>query len=102
MASPQAAVRRDGVDLVLCLYIQPRASRDAILGLHGDELKVALTAPPVDGAANAQLQACFAKWCKVAKKAVVLEAGDCSRHKRLRIINPGQIPAELATLLESR
>ncbi len=35
--------------LVLRLYIQPKASRDSIVGLHGDELKVAITAPPVDG-----------------------------------------------------
>ncbi len=34
--------------LVLRLYIQPKASRDSIIGLHGDELKVAITAPPVD------------------------------------------------------
>ena len=35
--------------LVLRLYIQPKASRDSIVGVHGDELKVAITAPPVDG-----------------------------------------------------
>ncbi len=38
--------------LILKLYIQPKASRDQIVGLHGDELKVAITAPPVDGQAN--------------------------------------------------
>lgn len=93
------AIRLDGDDLLLALYIQPRASRDAILGLHGDELKIAITAPPVDGAANAHLQACFAKWCKVAKKAVILEGGESSRHKRLRIICPTQLPSELSALL---
>lgn len=36
----------DGEDVVLRLYIQPKASRDKILGLHGDELKIAITAPP--------------------------------------------------------
>ncbi len=40
-------VNDDG--LVLRLYIQPKASRDSIVGLHGDEVKVAITAPPVDG-----------------------------------------------------
>ncbi len=38
--------------LVLRLYIQPKASRDSIVGVHGDELKVAITAPPLM-AANA-------------------------------------------------
>lgn len=41
--------------LVLRLYIQPKASRDSIVGLHGDEVKVAITAPPVDGQANSHL-----------------------------------------------
>ena len=49
------AVRRDGEDLLLDLFIQPKASRDQIMGPHGDELKVAITAPPVDGQANAHL-----------------------------------------------
>ena len=53
--------------LVLRLYIQPKASRDAIVGVHGDELKVAITAPPVDGQANAHLVKYLAKQFKVAK-----------------------------------
>ncbi len=95
------AIRRDGDDLLLQLYLQPRASRDAIIGLHGEALKVAITAPPVDGAANSHLIACFAKWCKVSKSAVVLEAGDSSRHKRLRIHAPQQLPPALAALLDT-
>ena len=51
----------EGSDLVLRLYIQPKASRDSLLGLHGDELKVAITAPPVDGKANAHLTKYLAK-----------------------------------------
>ncbi len=43
------AVWLDGEDVVLRLYIQPKASRDKILGLHGDELKIAITAPPSMG-----------------------------------------------------
>ncbi|MDW3203647.1 DUF167 family protein, partial [Vibrio sp. 1865] len=50
-----AAVWQDGEDIVLKLYIQPKASRDKIVGLHGEELKIAITAPPVDGKANAHL-----------------------------------------------
>ncbi|MGL4457847.1 MAG: DUF167 family protein, partial [Plesiomonas shigelloides] len=49
------AVSRTDEALLLRLYIQPKASRDQIVGLHGDELKVAITAPPVDGQANAHL-----------------------------------------------
>lgn len=53
--------------LVLRLYIQPKASRDSIVGLHGDELKVAITALPVDGRANAHLTKYLAKQFRVAK-----------------------------------
>ncbi len=41
--------------LVLRLYSQPKASRDSIVGLHGDEVKISITAPSVDGQANRQL-----------------------------------------------
>lgn len=53
--------------LVLRLYIQPKASRDSIVGLHGDELKVAITAPPVDGQANSHLVKFLGKQFRVAK-----------------------------------
>lgn len=48
-----SAVETCADGLVLRLYIQPKASRDSIVGVHGDELKVAITALPVDGRANA-------------------------------------------------
>lgn len=58
-------VNDDG--LVLRLYIQPKASRDSIVGLHGDEVKVAITAPPVDGRANSHLVKFLGKQFRVAK-----------------------------------
>ncbi|KDO15246.1 hypothetical protein AAY53_08045 [Vibrio metoecus] len=96
-----AAVWREGDDLLLRLYIQPKASRDSIVGLHGEELKVAITAPPIDGKANAHLSKFLAKQCKVAKGSVVLEKGELGRHKQVRILQPSQIPAEIAVLLEA-
>ncbi|KQA99198.1 YggU family protein [Vibrio metoecus] len=96
-----AAVWREGNDLLLRLYIQPKASRDSIVGLHGEELKVAITAPPIDGKANAHLSKFLAKQCKVAKGSVVIEKGELGRHKQVRILQPSQIPAEIAVLLEA-
>ncbi|HGS4828112.1 TPA: DUF167 family protein YggU [Vibrio cholerae] len=95
-----AAVWREGDDLLLRLYIQPKASRDSIIGLHGEELKVAITAPPIDGKANAHLGKYLAKLCKVAKGSVVIEKGELGRHKQVRILQPSQIPAEIAALIE--
>ncbi|EKF9134030.1 DUF167 family protein YggU [Vibrio cholerae] len=95
-----AAVWREGDDLLLRLYIQPKASRDSIVGLHGEELKVAITAPPIDGKANAHLSKYLAKLYKVAKGSVVIEKGELGRHKQVRILQPSQIPAEIAALIE--
>ncbi|WPU23732.1 DUF167 family protein YggU [Cedecea neteri] len=89
--------RPDG--LVLQLYIQPKASRDSLVGAHGDELKVAITAPPVDGQANAHLVKYLAKQFRVAKGQVVIEKGELGRHKQVKIIDPQQIPTEVAALI---
>jgi uncharacterized protein (TIGR00251 family) len=85
--------------LVLRLYIQPKASRDAIVGLHGDEVKVAITAPPVDGQANAHLVKYLAKQFRVAKSQVVIKKGELGRHKQVKIIHPQTIPTDVAALL---
>ncbi|KFD23231.1 DUF167 family protein YggU [Yokenella regensburgei] len=86
--------------LVLRLYIQPKASRDSIVGLHGGELKVAITAPPVDGQANAHLVKYLAKQFKVAKSQVIIEKGELGRHKQVRIMNPQNIPTNVAALTD--
>jgi uncharacterized protein (TIGR00251 family) len=68
----------------LFLFIQPRASRNKVVGMQGDELKLALTAPPVDGAANKACCVFLAKLCKHPKSCVTLVSGETSRHKRVR------------------
>lgn len=72
--------------LVLRVVVQPRASRCEFSGIQGDELKLRLTAPPVDGAANACCQEFLAKLFRVPKSAVRIEAGETSRHKRIRLL----------------
>jgi uncharacterized protein (TIGR00251 family) len=83
---------QDADDLLLRLVLQPKASRDAFVGFLGDELKVAITAPPVDGQANKHLIKFLSKQFKVAKSAVIVEKGLLNRHKLVRIKNPKQIP----------
>ena len=53
--------RWDGDDLILECHLQPAARSDDFCGLHGDRLKIRLTAPPVEGKANAYLMAFLAK-----------------------------------------
>ncbi len=87
--------RRDGADLVLQVLVQPRARREAFAGVVGDRLKVSLTAPPVEGAANAALCAFLAKQFGVPKRRVVLESGATGRRKRVRIVSATHLPRAL-------
>ena len=91
--------RMDGADWVLECLLQPKASSDEFAGIQADRLKIRLTAPPVDGKANAHLQAFLAKAFGVAKRSVVLEAGELNRHKRVRIVSPAKIPPAIAALI---
>ena len=86
---------RDGADVVLRVLVQPRASREAFAGVVGDRLKVSLTAPPVEGAANAALCVFLAKQFGVPKRRVVLESGATGRRKRVRIMSATQLPRAL-------
>ena len=86
-------------NLLLQLYVQPKASRDQIVGLHGEELKIAITAPPVDGKANAHLTKFLAKSFKVAKGDINILKGHASRHKQVLICAAKIIPSEIQNLL---
>lgn len=98
MPEARTHYRWKGEELELSLHIQPRASRDAIVGPHGDSLKVCITAPPVDGKANAHLLKFIAKQFGVPRGRVSLVSGESGRQKRLRIDTPKTLPpiAEIA------
>lgn len=87
--------RRDGSDLILQVRVQPRASVDAVSGIGGDYLKIRLTAAPVEGKANERLIAYLARLFGVPKSHVILERGDRSKHKILRIRSPKKLPENL-------
>jgi uncharacterized protein (TIGR00251 family) len=77
-------VVRDAV--VVRVHVQPGAGRSAVVGRHGDSLKVRVAAPPVDGRANAAAIALVAETLGVKESSVELVSGDRSRYKRLRVI----------------
>lgn len=83
----------------LRIFLQPKASRDQIVGLHDNELKIAITAPPVEGAANAHLLKLLSKLFKVPKSSIVLEKGELQRHKQIFVPAPKQIPSEIRELM---
>lgn len=82
----------DGGDLILDCHLQPKASKDEFAGLHGQRLKIRLTAPPVEGKANAHLLAFLGKAFGVAKSQVQLISGELNRQKRVRIRSPQKLP----------
>lgn len=88
--------RWDGDELVLALKVQPRASKDGFGEVLGDRLKLRITAPPVDGKANAHLIAYLAKLFDVPKSSVELESGQNGRDKRVRIRQPRHLPKEIS------
>jgi uncharacterized protein len=77
--------RWQGEDWILAVRVQPRASRAKIVGMQGGMLKIALTSPPVDGAANKALCQLMAKELGVAKGRVTILRGEKSREKQILI-----------------
>ncbi|HIJ84480.1 MAG: protein of unknown function DUF167 [Magnetococcales bacterium] len=72
-----------GGDYHLEVCVQPRASREGVTGLRGRAVRIALNAPPVDGAANQALIRFMAQELRLAKGRVELVHGERSRNKRL-------------------
>jgi uncharacterized protein (TIGR00251 family) len=87
--------RWDGPDLVLNLKLQPKASRDGFAEAQNGRLRVRVTAPPVDGRANAHLTAWLARQFGVARSAVSIESGQTSPIKRVRVRCPARLPGPL-------
>lgn len=71
--------------VVFEVRVSPRASRNEIVGVREGILKVALTAPPVDGAANQALIKLLAKALGIAKSNVAIVRGERGRHKVLEV-----------------
>ncbi len=78
-------VQRHGGSVRFNVRVQPRASRSEVSGLHGDALKVRLSAPPVDGAANDALVELLAGLFAVGRRAVRSVAGTSSRAKIVEV-----------------
>jgi uncharacterized protein (TIGR00251 family) len=84
-------LRWQGDALVLAVKLQPRASRNEILGAQGGELRVRVTAPPVDSAANEALVRLLAERLVCSRSCVELVRGQTSRHKVVKL--RGMTPA---------
>jgi len=84
-----AVEAREGC-VFLRVRVQPKASRNAVKCEPGGQIRIALTAPPVDGAANRALRAFLAKTLCVPKRDVELVSGEKARDKVLRVQGLGE------------
>ena len=80
-----AAIEETPAGLLVHILVAPRASRSRIGPVHGDRVKVSVTAPPVDGAANAAVIALFADTLRCRRVDVAIVGGQSSRRKTLRL-----------------
>ncbi len=87
--------------VIIQIRLQPRARCDEIAGLQGEWLKIRITAPPVEGKANAHLLKFLARSFQVSKSQVRLLSGATSRNKRVYIENPAKLLPGMELLTRS-
>jgi len=79
------ALQQSGADVLLPVAVQPRASRNAVAGLHGSALKLLLTAPPVEGAANTACLRLLADLLGVSRARLSIVKGAKGRQKLIAV-----------------
>jgi uncharacterized protein (TIGR00251 family) len=85
LTSAKFLVHESDAGITFAVKVHPRSKKNAITGEVGDALKVALTAPPVEGKANEACIEFFAKLLKVPRSSVTIAAGQTSRNKVIRV-----------------
>lgn len=79
--------------LILNCRVQPRGGQDAFGDVHGDQLKLRISAPPVDGKANQHLIKFLAGEFAVPQQNISIIKGESNKQKQISICNPGRLPA---------
>ncbi len=81
-------------DIILKVYLQPKSSRNEIVGPYRDGIKIRVTAPPVEGKANEGLVRFLAKELRISPSQIEIIRGNQSRQKTIRISSPTPIQFE--------
>jgi len=79
------ALHETSSGITFAVRVQPRARRKAIVGEFGEALKIALTAPPIDGRANEACVEFLAEVLKLPRSSVTIISGQGSRSKVVRV-----------------
>jgi uncharacterized protein (TIGR00251 family) len=80
---PPIIKKPDGI--LLKIFVQPKSSKNEIVGVHDDAIKIRLTAPPVDNAANEMCVKFFSKQLGISKSSMNIISGHTSRLKQIFI-----------------
>ena len=88
------AIQESAKGITFAVKVHPRARKNAITGLVGDALKLAITAPPVDGKANQAVIEFFAELFAIPRSSVTIASGETSRNKVVRIAGVSKPVAE--------
>ena len=88
-------------ELFINVYVQPRAKKNAIVGLHGERLKIQIKAIPTDDKANEELSKFLAAYLNTAPTKVSVVSGQHSRNKLIRIKNAPSDATALLQLLQT-
>ena len=96
-------IRQHPKGIVFKVFVQSRSSKNMIVGRHGDSLKLKVTAPPVDGAANKMCIKFLAKRLSVSPSSLEIISGHTSRTKKI-LLKPEHAPpsTEESMYLEQR
>ena len=86
------AIEEKPQGIVFRVFVQPRSSKNMVAGAYGDAIKIKLTAPPVDGAANRMCIQFLAKCLKVPRSSLEIISGHTGRNKRLLLRYPDSKP----------
>jgi hypothetical protein len=87
-------IQESAKGMTFSIKVHPRARKNAITGVIGDALKLALTAPPVDGKANQAVIEFFADLFAIPRSSVTIASGETSRNKVVRIAGVSKPVAE--------
>lgn len=81
-------IQESAKGVTFAVKVHPRARKNQITGVLGDALKLALTAPPVEGRANQGVVEFFAELFAIPRSSVTIASGETSRNKVVRVFGP--------------
>jgi uncharacterized protein len=95
-------IRDSSGGVTFAVKVHPRARKNAVTGVVGDALKLALTAPPVEGRANQAVIEFFADFFEIPRSSITIASGATSRTKVLRVagLSKEAIEQRLAKILD--